>query len=62
MDGAPDWKAMVTDLNAANNTVMASLNVAIVECEKAGKVGISNFLQDRLDVHAKFGWQLRSIQ
>jgi DNA-binding ferritin-like protein len=29
--------------------------------EKNKKMGLANFLQDRIDAHEKHGWMLRSI-
>ena len=29
--------------------------------EAADMIGLSNFLQDRIDIHSKHGWMLRSI-
>ena len=39
-------------------------NIADFEAEKAEKtkeLGIANYLQDRIDIHKKHGWMLRSI-
>ena len=43
-----------------NDIVIETLKHAYVEAEKAGEVGISNFLQDRIDTHKKHGWMLRA--
>lgn len=50
--------AMVAALRDDNELVVAALNVACAEAIKAGKAGLSNFLQDRIDKHAKWGWML----
>jgi starvation-inducible DNA-binding protein len=49
---------MVKQLQQDNEAVIASLNVACAFAMKAGKAGLCNFLQDRIDKHAKWGWQL----
>lgn len=54
--GAPD---MVTRLLAANDETVKTLNKAFLLA--AGNNGLQNFLADRLDIHAKHGWMLKSI-
>lgn len=50
--------AMVANLLAANDETIKSLNKAFMLA--AGNNGLQNFLADRLDIHAKHGWQLKS--
>lgn len=57
----PDAKTMMTRLIADNQKVIASLTAAYTDAEKEKKVGFANFLQDRIDIHEKHGWMLRSI-
>jgi len=52
---------MFANLVSSNNEVIASLNKAQELAVYAKQQGLANFLQDRLDVHAKHGWQLRSL-
>ena len=52
--------AMLTDLDAANTEVMNSIRAAYKLAEAAGEIGLSNFLQDRYDAHAKHRWQIRA--
>ena len=52
---------MFSNLIDSNNEVIASLNKAQELAVYAKQQGLANFLQDRLDVHAKHGWQLRSL-
>ena len=40
---------------------IADLTAAYQAAEAPGKVGIANFLQDRIDIHEKHGWMLRSF-
>lgn len=52
--------AMVKALAVDNDKVMDSLGVANIAATKANEVGLANFLQERIDKHAKWGWQLRA--
>jgi len=47
-------------LISANNMVLISLMRAYQAAEAASEVGLSNFLQDRIDTHHKHGWMLKS--
>ena len=57
----PAALAMLSKLEADNQKVIASLTAAYQDAEKEKKVGFANFLQDRIDIHEKHGWQIRSI-
>jgi starvation-inducible DNA-binding protein len=57
----PSAASMMTKLEADNRIVIESLTTAMKAAESLGKVGISNFLQDRIDAHEKHGWMLRAI-
>lgn len=61
LSGIPDAKSMVNNLIVDNNTVIISLMQAYQEAEKASELGVSNFLQDRIDIHQKHGWMLKAI-
>ena len=52
---------MAQRLVSANEEGMSNLREAYNKAEEASELGLSNFLQDRLTVHAKYGWMLRSI-
>lgn len=52
--------AMVKELLADNATVIKGLGQAYFAAEKEHEIGISNFLQDRIDRHAKWHWMLRA--
>lgn len=43
-----------------NLKVIASLTMAYKSAEAANEIGVSNFLQDRIDTHKKHGWMLRA--
>jgi starvation-inducible DNA-binding protein len=52
--------AMVSKLKDDNDKVMETLKAAFLEAEKQKVYGLANFLQDRIDIHAKHGWMLKS--
>jgi len=45
---------------ADNNILLAAIKTAYDAAEAAGEIGLSNFLQDRTDIHKKHGWMLRA--
>lgn len=60
-DVIPDAKTMMMNLLNDNMKVRLSLMVTYQAAESAGEIGISNFLQDRIQAHEKHNWMLRSI-
>ena len=54
-------RAMFTNLLEANGKVVDSLNKVFELANKNNKQGIANFIADRLDVHAKHAWFLKSL-
>jgi starvation-inducible DNA-binding protein len=52
---------MVNDLMMDNEKVIASLNNSYKLAESMNRLGISNFLQDRLTAHEKHHWMLQAI-
>lgn len=52
---------MMRKLADDNQKVIATLQTAHDLAEKQNKKGIVNFLEERLDVHEKHGWMLRSF-
>jgi starvation-inducible DNA-binding protein len=52
---------IVSSLVNSNNICLLSLMAAYKAADSAGEVGIENFLQDRIAVHQKHGWMLRSM-
>ncbi len=52
---------MARKLEEDNKKVLESLNTAHDLSEKANKIGITNFLEERIDIHEKHGWMLRAI-
>lgn len=57
----PDAKAIFVELVFANERTIAALDDAFKVAAAANDQGLCNFLAERLDVHAKHGWMLRSI-
>ena len=57
----PSAHDMLAKLYADNQLVITSLTKAYRLAESNNKVGLSNFLQDRIDTHEKHGWMLRSF-
>lgn len=52
---------MVGKLADDNKKVISALNVARHAAERRLKYGIVNFLEERIMIHEKHGWKLRSI-
>ena len=57
----PGALEMMRRLQQDNDTVMEGLVAAYMSADAAGELGLANLLQDRLDVHKKLNWMLRSI-
>lgn len=57
----PTAMNMLKKLENDNQKLIEVLTKAQKSAESAGKVGISNFFQDRIDIHEKHGWMLRSF-
>jgi starvation-inducible DNA-binding protein len=51
---------MVNRLAIDNQKVIATLKIAQKMAEDLGEVGVSNYLQDRIDNHQKHAWMLRA--
>ena len=56
-----DAAQMFNILYGDNGTVMEAIKIAYKAAEFNNEVGLSNFLQDRLNIHKKHGWMIRSI-
>lgn len=57
----PNSISMCKKLHDDNQKVINVLTEAFLEAEKAKEVGLANYLQDRIDIHKKHQWMLRSI-
>lgn len=60
-DIVPNAKTMLTNLYQDNKDVLASLSAAYIVAEENKQLGVSNFLQDRIQTHEKHDWMLRSL-
>ena len=58
----PSAVIMCQRLAKDNDSLLIDLELAYSEAERVKQLGLANFLQDRMDVHKKHGWMLRSIQ
>lgn len=56
----PEAREMFVRLLADNTKVITSLTEAQEAAEAAKEVGLSDYLQGRIDVHKKHGWMLRA--
>jgi len=59
-DIIPNADKMFTILLGDNEIVLNSLKKAYDLANESDEIGLSNFLQDRMDIHKKHGWQIRS--
>lgn len=57
----PPGNEMCRRLYEDNEKVLGSLRVAFEAAETEGAVGVSDFIQGRIDIHHKHAWMLRSI-
>ena len=57
----PEAKEMFRKLLADNDTILEGLVTCYMSAESAGEIGLSNFIQDRIAVHKKHAWMLKSI-
>lgn len=58
-DTVPTALEMVAKLQVVNAAVLISLQAAYRSCGEI-EVGLSNFLQDRINAHKKHAWMLRA--
>ena len=57
----PSAISMMTKLESDNASIIDQLTKTQGLAESNKKMGLANFLQDRIDAHEKHGWMLRSI-
>ena len=57
----PPAMSMMTKLLADNTALIEQLTTTQSLAEENNKMGLANFLQERIDAHEKHGWMLRSI-
>ena len=57
----PAAMSMMVKLKDDNKALIEQLTKTQLLAEKEKKMGLANFLQDRIDAHEKHAWMLRSI-
>jgi starvation-inducible DNA-binding protein len=57
----PMAASMMSKILEDNNKLIEHLTKTQASAEKAKKMGLANYLQDRIDIHEKHGWMIRSI-
>lgn len=57
----PEAMEMMRRLRDDNEFLLDALRVCYQTAEDARQIGISNYLQDRVQTHEKHGWMLNSI-
>jgi len=60
-DTVPAALEMMTRLRDDNELLLDALRVCYQTAEDERQIGISNYLQDRVQAHEKHGWMLNSI-
>jgi starvation-inducible DNA-binding protein len=56
----PEAKKMIAELETDNRNLINQLTKTYHLAEKYNKSGLSNFIQDRIDIHEKQGWMLKA--
>ena len=56
----PPAREMFDDWMRSNTKVMNTIRECYQTAEEQGEIGLSNFLQDRYDVHKKHAWMVRA--
>lgn len=59
-DTVPADVEMFQRLLADNDTVLESLILCYMAAEEAKEIGLSNYLQDRIEIHTKHRWMLKA--
>lgn len=57
----PTAQNMIKEIEQDNDKLINELTTCYNLAEKYKQLGLSNYMQDRIDVHAKHGWILKSI-
>jgi starvation-inducible DNA-binding protein len=58
--GVPTAISMIKELIIDNNHLVDQLRKTQKMAEEMGIIGLSNFLQDRIDIHSKHLWMLKA--
>lgn len=59
-NAVPDAREMIAELVGQNQQLLESLYKAHNAAEEENHDGVLNFIEDRIDKHAKLAWMLRS--
>ena len=59
-DGEKDWEAMVTELRADQDILIATARAAFPAAEAANDQATMDLITQRLDAHEKHAWMLRA--
>lgn len=57
----PPALEMIRRLQYDNTVMLAMLRECYREAESEGQIGVSNYLQDRVQAHEKHDWMLKSL-
>ena len=57
----PEASTMVANLLRDNQTILDTLVMTARVADKMNQIGLANFLQDRVDIHQKHAWMMRSM-
>jgi starvation-inducible DNA-binding protein len=60
-DVTSEFEDMAMDLLKSNDAVLAKLKDAFDYSQTAREQGIANFIAERIDMHAKWHWQLSAV-
>jgi len=60
-DVTAEFEDMALDLLKSNDAVLAKLKDAFDLADAAREQGIANFIAERIDMHAKWHWQLSAV-
>jgi starvation-inducible DNA-binding protein len=60
-DNIPGPSAMMKELMLDNQIIIDQLNKINKLANEAGKKGLTNFIEGRIDVHSKHAWMLKSF-
>jgi len=58
---APEWKEMVTQLVLGNEAVCRTARKGLKAADEAGDEPTADLLTQRLQIHEKYAWMLRSL-
>ena len=60
-EGQPDWKEMINQLVAGHEEVIRTCRALLPQVQEAGDESSNALIGDRLRIHEKTAWMLRSL-